>query len=224
MIQRHKLDRNSLVIEAGSNDGSLLWHYREAGVPVLGIEPSLADAKVARQLRGVPTREAPFSRPLADRLAAQGLHCDLFHAHGVLAHVPDVNGFVRGIRRVLKPDGLSIVEVPYVRDLLDDCAPGGIDQVQQNYFSLTSLCQCFSGNGLLIVDVERLPIHGGLLRLYAMPARPAVWPATRVAQMLVAEEAWGVRSFETYARLGQHVEEVSRGGRPRMSTSVPEVA
>jgi SAM-dependent methyltransferase len=210
MIRTRRLGQDSLVIEAGSNDGYLLRNYRDGGVPVLGIEPGREVARAARQWHGIPTREAAFSRPLADLLASQRLHCDVFHAHSVLAHTPDLNPFLRGVRGVLKNDGVALIEVPYVKDMLDNRAFDAVHHEHVCYFSLTSLSPCFTGNGLLIVDVERVPIHGGSLRLYAAPARPGVWPAPQVGKMLAEEEAWGVRSLETYSAFGRRAEELKQ--------------
>src|SRR5204862_6805834 len=114
------LGASSLVIEAASNDGYLLQYYRRAGVPVLGVEPAHNVAEAARA-RGVPTRDVFFTEELARSLADEGLRADVFHAHNVLAHVPDLNGFVAGIARVLKDDGVAVIETPYVKSMLDLC-------------------------------------------------------------------------------------------------------
>src|SRR4051812_48981284 len=110
LVRDRKLDQNSLAVEAASNDGYLLKTYRAAGVPVLGIEPARNVARVAREVNGVPTREEFFTAELGRRLADEGLSADVFHAHNVLAHVPDLNGFVAGVRAVLKPRGVAVIE------------------------------------------------------------------------------------------------------------------
>jgi SAM-dependent methyltransferase len=204
LIARRKLARDSLVIEAASNDGYLLRHYRDAGIPVLGIEPAKKIAMIARQQHCIPTREAYFTSQLADCLVAQDLRTDVFHAHQVLNRVPDLNGFVRGIRRVLRDNGLAVVEVPYVKTLLDGegCRQPGPEPLY--HFSLTSLCHCFTGHGLVIEEVETVPLHGGSLRLFAVPARPGTWPGASVADLLTEEENWGVRSYGTYRSLFRH--------------------
>ena len=196
----HRLGPGSFVLEAGSDEGILLRHYRAAGIPVLGIESSHEAARIARQQHGVLTREAIFSRSLADRLFAQGLRCDLFHAHGQLAGASDLTGFVRGIRRVLKDDGLAIIETPYLKAVLDGFAEFGADD-QLCYFSLTALCHCLIGHGLCVRDVEETSQAGGSVRIFAVPAHPGVWPFERLVECLAAEEAWGVRAPDTYSRL-----------------------
>ncbi len=199
LIEMRRLGREHLVIEAGSNDAYLLRHYRDAGVPVLGIDPSRGAAKVARQQHGILTREMCFSRALADRLHMQGLRCDVFHAHDVLGRITDLNGFVHGVRRVLKDDGLAVLETPYIKNWLDGGGPPAHQSEPISLFSLTALCHCTIGQGLIVTEAELTPLHGGSLRVFAVPARPGVWPSECVVDLLAAEDAWGVRSYETYA-------------------------
>src|SRR5262249_9797972 len=135
MVQKRGLNGHSLVIEAASNDGYLLRHYRDAGVPVLGIEPARNVAQVARHQSAIPTLEEFFSEALARQLCAEGRRADVFHAHNVLAHVPDLNGFVRGVRHVLRDDGVAVIEVPYVRDLIDYCEFDTVYHEHLCYFS-----------------------------------------------------------------------------------------
>jgi SAM-dependent methyltransferase len=205
MTRTRKLGPDSLVIEAASNDGYLLRNYRAAGVPVLGIEPARNVARCAREEHGVPTREEFFTADTARRLAAEGLRADVFHAHNVLAHVPDLNGFVAGIREVLKPEGVAVVEVPYVKDMLDGCEFDTIYHEHLCYFSLTAMEGCFRRHGLAITDVERVPIHGGSVRLLASPG---VTPCQRVAALLAEEEGWGVHTVAPYRAFAQQVGEI----------------
>lgn len=200
-----RLGSNSLVIEAASNDGYLLRNYRAAGVPVLGVEPARNVARRAREEHGVPTREEFFTADYARRLAAEGLRADVFHAHNVLAHVPDLNGFVAGVREVLKPRGVAVVEVPYVRDMLDGCEFDTIYHEHLCYFSLTALAGCFRRHGLTIADVERVPIHGGSLRLFASPGGDT---GPRVAALLAEEEGWGVRADTPYRAFARRVKDI----------------
>src|SRR5262245_54908036 len=138
MAAERRLGRRSLVVEAGGNDGYLLRHYREAGIPVLEIEPARNVACVARR-HNIPTVEEFFTRELADRLADEGVRADVFHAHNVLGHVPDLNGFLAGMRRLLKPDGVAVLEVPYVRDLIERCEFDTIYYEHLSYFSVHAL-------------------------------------------------------------------------------------
>lgn len=207
MIGEQRLGAGSLVIEAASNDGYLLKNYKAAGVPVLGIEPARNVAKVAIEQHGIPTRQEFFDSAFANRLAAEGQRADVFHAHNVLAHVPDLNGFVTGIRTVLKPSGVAVIEVPYVKDMLDHCEFDTIYHEHLSYFSLTALDRCFRRHGLVIVDVERVPIHGGSLRLFAIPVERVNGVPPRVSTLLAEEAMWGVGTPEPYlafaARVGQ---------------------
>jgi SAM-dependent methyltransferase len=167
LINSRGLGQGSLVIEVASNDGYLLQYYKGEGVPVLGIEPAINIARIAEQERGIPTICDFFSEKLAERLRADGYHADVIHANNVLAHVADLNGFVRGLKQLLKDDGVVVVEVPYVKEMIDRCEFDTIYHEHLSYFSLTALDRLFSSHGLRIYDVEHLAIHGGTLRVYA---------------------------------------------------------
>jgi SAM-dependent methyltransferase len=202
-----KLDERSLVIEAGSNDGYLLRHYRQAGVPVLGIEPAQNIATVAITRHDIPTRTEFFTIDLAQRLRSEGLRADIFHAHNVLAHVPDLNGFVAGIRHILKDDGLVVLEVPYIKDLLDHCEFDTIYHEHLCYFSLTALADCFRRHRLLIADVRRVAIHGGSLQLRVVLEESGA-PSQKVQQLLTEEAAWGVGRLASYLAMARQVMEL----------------
>ncbi len=199
-----RLGRQSLVIEAASNDGYLLQFYKRAGVPVLGIEPAANVAEAAQARHGVPTRAEFFTEELAERLRSEGARADVFHAHNVLAHVADLNGFVRGIARVLADDGAAVVEVPYVRDLVDHCEFDTIYHEHLCYFSLTALDRLFRRHGLAVADVKRVPIHGGSLRLYAGPAEKNA-PSERVESLLGEEAERGLDRPEYYRDFADRV-------------------
>jgi hypothetical protein len=176
--------------------------YKDAGVPVLGIEPAGNIAEIARAA-GIPTRTAFFTRELADELAAKGVRPDVFHAHNVLAHVPDLNGFVAGLAALLGERGVAVVEVPYVKDMLDGCEFDTIYHEHLSYFSLTALDACFARHGLVLGDVERVPIHGGSLRL---TARAGGTVGGRVRDLLEEEQGWGVATEAPYRRFASQVE------------------
>ena len=161
-----RLDSNSLVIEIASNDGYLLQYYKRAGIPVLGIEPATNIARVAEEERGIPTLSEFFGPALATELSRQGKRADIIHANNVLAHVADLNGFVSGLQLLLKDDGVAVIEVPYVKDMIDRTEFDTIYHEHLCYFSLTALDRLFRRHGLAIQDVERLPIHGGTLRIW----------------------------------------------------------
>jgi len=203
IIGSRQLNALSMVVEIASNDGYLLQFYRRAGIPVLGIEPATNIARVAEE-RGVPTRCDFFGLRLAETLYAEGLRADVIHANNVLAHVPDLNGVVAGLARLLKESGIAVIEVPYVREMIDGREFDTIYHEHLCYFSLTALDRLFRRNGLVIQDVERLPIHGGTLRVYAGKDESAVTPA--VLRLLHEEGEWGVDDLEFYQGFGGQVE------------------
>jgi SAM-dependent methyltransferase len=198
----------SLVVEVASNDGYLLQHYQRAGIRVLGIEPAVNVADVARR-RGIPTISEFFDAQLAQTLSNEGSRADLVHAHNVLAHVADLNSFVRGIARLLKSDGAAVIEVPYVKDMIDRVEFDTIYHEHLCYFSLTALDGLFRRHDLVLADVRRVPIHGGSLQLLVRPAAAAVSAAT-VEQLFAVERAWGVDSLGAYAAFAKRVEELGQ--------------
>ena len=198
------LDSGSLVVEIASNDGYLLQWYHRAGVPVLGIEPARNIAQVAESERGVRTISEFFGPELARQLVHDGQRADVIHANNVLAHVADLNGVVAGFATLLKPEGVVVVEAPYLKDLLDHVEFDTIYHEHLCYFSLTALTQLFGQHGLEIIDVERLSIHGGSLRIFAAKTgTAAVQPA--VHDLLDEESEW-VRSTGFYQSFGERVE------------------
>jgi SAM-dependent methyltransferase len=196
LTQERKLGNNSLVMEAASNDGYLLRHYRDLGVPVLGIEPAANIAELAER-HGVRTRCAFFGREEGERLASEGMRCDVFHANNVLAHVADLNGFVAGVKAVLKSDGVASIEVPYLGELIDKLEFDTIYHEHLCYFSATALDRLFARNGLLLSDVERLPIHGGSLRLFVTHANGR--RSDRLKNLLDDEVRLGLTQPRAYA-------------------------
>lgn len=198
------LDSGSLVVEIASNDGYLLQWYHKSGVPVLGIEPARNIAQVAESERGVRTISEFFGRDLALQLVRDGHRADVIHANNVLAHVADLNGVVAGFATLLKPEGVVVVEAPYLKDLLDHVEFDTIYHEHLCYFSLTALTQLFGQHGLEIIDVERLSIHGGSLRIYAAKAGTASVQSA-VYDLLEEESEW-VRDPDFYQSFGERVE------------------
>jgi len=205
LIASHRLDDNSLVMEVASNDGYLLQHYQQQGIPVLGIEPAVNVARVAQEEHGIATLCEFFDEELARQLREHGEQADVIHAHNVLAHVADLNGFVRGIELLLKDDGLAVIEVPYVKDLIDHCEFDTIYHEHLCYFSLTALDRLFQRHRLVIQDVERIPIHGGSLRLFVTKATLA-GRGPAVCALLDEETAWALDHLEFYQGFAQRVE------------------
>ncbi|MBL8958112.1 MAG: class I SAM-dependent methyltransferase [Myxococcaceae bacterium] len=204
LASQQRLDESSRVIELASNDGYLLQHYRALGVQVLGIEPAQNVAAVAR-VRGIETVSEFFGEDLAQRLVEHKKRANVVHANNVLAHVPDLGGFVRGIASVLKSDGIACIEVPHAVAMVDRVAFDTIYHEHLCYFSVTALRSLFERNGLELFAVEKLTIHGGSLRLFcALPYSRRVTES--VAELLEEEAQWGVRDVATYRRFAQRVE------------------
>lgn len=202
------LDQHSLVVEVASNDGYLLQYYKQLNVPVLGIEPAENIAQIARVTRGVETISEFFGRNLANQLAAEGKRPDVIHAHNVLAHVPDLNGFVSGFRSLLKPGGVAVIEVPYVKDMIDKAEFDTIYHEHLCYFSLTALNELFTRHHLTITDAERLALHGGTLRVFAEQTNGCT-PKRAVAEVLDEESGW-VLNRDHYQSFEDKVEKLRR--------------
>lgn len=213
LIDQLHLNRHSLVVEIASNDGYLLQNYRDRGVPVLGIEPARNIARVAED-RGIRTLSEFFDASLARRLGQRGELAEVIHANNVVAHVADLHGVVGGIATLLRPDGVAVIENHYVRDLIDHVEFDSIYHEHLCYYSVTSFARLFRQHGLTMVDVERLPLHGGSLRVFFQradgPCSLATAGATRVQQLLAAEAAWGVDAPAYYQNFGAKVEQLRR--------------
>jgi len=165
LIRSRTLDARSLVVEIASNDGYMLKNFAEGGIPVLGIDPARAPSEVARRA-GIPTLDVFFGEAVARRLRDETRMADVVIANNVLAHVPDLNGFVEGIGIILKERGVAVIEVPYVIDLVEKCEFDTIYHQHLCYFSVSALDGLFRRHSLFLNDVRHIPIHGGSLRLY----------------------------------------------------------
>jgi SAM-dependent methyltransferase len=207
MKEARALNPSSLVVEVASNDGYLLQYYKQKDVPVLGIEPATNIARVARE-RGIETVCEFFGKEIAAQLKAEGRQADVIHANNVLAHVADLNSFVMGAQLLLKPDGIAIVEVPYVKDMIDRCEFDTIYHEHLCYFSLTALDRLFRRRGLQITDVELLAIHGGSLRVFV--SRQGSEPSPAVVELLREESSWGVATIDFYGGFAGKVASVRR--------------
>ena len=208
LIKKRNLGPDSLVIEAASNDGYMLQCFQEQGIPVLGIEPARNVAKVAIE-RGIPTIAEFFGLETATQLATEGKKADLFLGNNVLAHVADLNGFVEGIKTILKPDGRSVIEAPYAKDMLDHVEFDTIYHEHLCYFTLTALDILFRRHGLEVVDVERVAIHGGTIR-FTTAHTGAAQPSAAVVSLLAEEKAWKADQAEGYKDFAERVETLKR--------------
>ena len=168
LIKTRNLDSNSLVIEAASNDGYMLKNFVDKGIPVLGIDPADGPVNAAIE-KGVNSICTFFGQELAQKLRDEGKQADVFLANNVLAHVPDLNGFVAGIATLLKDTGVAVIEAPYLVDLVEHCEFDTIYHQHLCYYSVTALDKLFRRHNLYLNDIERTKIHGGSLRLYVEP-------------------------------------------------------
>jgi SAM-dependent methyltransferase len=205
MISARHLDRSSRVLEIASNDGYLLQFYKRAGIPVLGIEPATNIAKVAREERGVRTISQFFTCELARQLCARGEQADVVHANNVVAHIVDLNDFFRGLTSILKPGGVVVIEVPYVKEMIERLEFDTIYHEHVSYFSLSSLDHVVKSHGFEITDVERLAIHGGSLRIFAEHRANHTQPTPAVRQMIAEEQKCGVTRFAFYEDFAEKV-------------------
>ncbi|MEM6869092.1 MAG: class I SAM-dependent methyltransferase [Cyanobacteria bacterium P01_C01_bin.121] len=204
IIESRQLGPESMVMEAASNDGYMLKNFAEKGIPVLGIDPADGPAEAAKKA-GIPTRCTFFSKDLAAELKAEGHAADVFLANNVLAHVPDLNGFVEGIRLLLKETGVAVIEAPYLVELVKH---GEFDTIYHQhlcYFSVTALDRLFRSHNLFLNDVQQTSIHGGSLRLFVEP-KENVQPAVKA--LLAEEKAAGVDEIAYYKSFAESVETI----------------
>jgi SAM-dependent methyltransferase len=208
--RRFGLGSQSLVVELASNDGYLLKNFIDMGVPVLGIDPSDTVAAAAEKI-GVPTLVEFFGESLAKKLAEDGRQADLIIANNVLAHVPLLNDFVAGIARLLKPEGTVTIEFPHLLELIEHVEFDTIYHEHYSYISLYAIEQVFSRHGLRIYDAERLPTHGGSLRIFASHSNRAKLEDSALLRQLRAQEsAAGLADLATYLRFAERVETCRR--------------
>jgi SAM-dependent methyltransferase len=209
MIERLGLDESSHVVEIASNDGYLLQFFHERQIPVLGIEPAANVAKVALQ-KGIPTLVEFFGVETASSLAGES-SADLLLGNNVLAHVPDLNDFVGGMKILLKQGGVITMEFPHLMRLMEENQWDTIYHEHFSYFSFLTVSRVFEAHGLRLFDVEELPTHGGSLRIYAAHADDAGKPETEAARELRGREASaGYEELDTYLGYGLRVQEDKR--------------
>jgi SAM-dependent methyltransferase len=206
---RLDLDADSLVVELGSNDGYLLRNFVAKGISVLGIEPAQNVAEVANA-NGVRTRAIFFGRSVAMRLRAEGYLADLIVGNNVLAQVPDLNGFVAGMKTLLAPNGVVTIEFPHLMRLVAENQFDTIYHEHFSYFSFLAAERIFDAHGIRLFDVEELPSHGGSLRVYGCHSECSNATTPAVARMREVEHRAGVDQLEYYDSFKQRVEETKR--------------
>lgn len=209
MTERLGLDGESQVVEIASNDGYLLQFFRERGVSVLGVEPAANVAEVALE-KGIPTVVEFFGEQVARRLASE-TPADLLLGNNVLAHVPDLNDFVAGMKALLEPGGVITMEFPHLMRLIDENQWDTIYHEHFSYFSFLTVSAVFAAHGLRLFDVEELPTHGGSLRIYGAHAEDPGKPESEAARELAAREREaGYERLDTYLGYGRRVEQDKR--------------
>jgi SAM-dependent methyltransferase len=210
VIQRFSLGQDSRIVEIASNDGYLLQHFVARGLNVLGIEPAANVAKVAES-RGIPTQVRYFGLGTARDLRDRFGRAELLIGNNVLAHVPDLNDFVTGMKELLAPDGVITMEFPHLLQLIEQSQFDTIYHEHFSYFMLLTAERIFDAHGLRIFDVEELATHGGSLRIYAEHAeRDPDRQTGRVAELLDRERSAGYDRLEQYAGFSDKVKAVKR--------------
>lgn len=213
MIGRFGFNASSQIVEIASNDGYLLQHFKAKGIPVLGVEPAANVAKVAWEQKQIPSVVKFFGVQTAKELVADGKSADLLLGNNVMAHVPDLNDFVGGLKIALKPTGIITFEFPHLLRLIEQNQFDTIYHEHFSYLSLLAVEKVFAHHGLTLFDVEEVPTHGGSLRIFARhtennSANAALTP--RVAEMRDKELAFGLSKTETYESFGEKVKSTKR--------------
>ena len=208
--ERFALGPSSMVVEVASNDGYLLQYFVEHGIPAFGIEPAQNVAEVAIKM-GVPTRVEFFSESAARLLVLEGKSADLLLGNNVLAQVPDINDFVRGMKIMLKPEGVITMEFPHLMRLMEENQFDTIYQEHFSYFSFITVEKIFAAHGLTLFDVEELPTHGGSLRIFARHSENTCREISlRLPALRAREEAAGITQLGSYGYFTEKVKETKR--------------
>lgn len=207
---RLSLNAQSLVVEVASNDGYLLQYFKAKGIPVLGIEPAKNVARVAIE-KDIPTVTEFFGQELASKLVREGRKADLLLGNNVLAHVPDINDFVKGMKILLKPHGVITMEFPHLVRLVENNQFDTIYHEHFSYLSFTTVEQIFAAHGLTLIDVDELSTHGGSLRIYGRHSDDLSKPVSPDVAALKRREAdWGISRPERYQAFAEKVKATKR--------------
>ena len=210
MIKKFGFDEKNLVIEIASNDGYLLQFFKKINIPILGIEPAVNVAKVAKD-KGIPTITRFFSENTANDLRKENKFADLIIGNNVLAHVPNLNDFVKGLKILLKPSGIITLEFPHIMQLIQKNQFDTIYHEHFSYFSLLTSKKILSFHGLTIFDVEEIPTHGGSLRIYVKHSEYDKIPINKKVKILLEKEKlYGLENISTYINFIKNVEDVKK--------------
>lgn len=208
MIARFGFHVKSFVVEAASNDGYLLQYFKQNNIPVLGIEPAKNVAQVSRE-KGIETIACFFGTDLAERLRKDSRQADLFIGNNVMAHVPDINDFIQGIKILLKADGVCTVEFPHLLNLIKKVQFDTIYHEHFSYLSFATVKRMFEAHGLKVFDVEKWETHGGSLRVFACHDTCGKYKAgDRVASLITEEDGAGLHDIKVYQDFARQVHKV----------------
>ncbi|MCY1274694.1 hypothetical protein D9M68_204670 [compost metagenome] len=209
MVERFGLTTQSRVVEIAANDGYLLQYVAGRDIPCLGIEPTASTARAARD-KGLEIRELFFGERVAAELVEEGWQADLMAANNVLAHVPDINDFLKGFAVLLKPSGVATFEFPHLLRLMAEQQFDTLYHEHYSYLSLTAVQSLCTRNGLAVFDVEELPTHGGSLRVFVQRADATRGVSSSVGKLLASEKDAGVTSPAFYATLAPAAERIKQ--------------
>ena len=208
MTSRLNLDENTTVVEIAANDGYLLQYVKNKGIPCYGIEPTHKTANAARD-KGIEIIEDFFNVTKAEQLVKQGRQADLIVANNVLAHVPDINGFVKGFSKLLKANGVSTFEFPHLLNLIEKYQFDTIYHEHYSYLSFTTTCAILKSNGMTVFDVEEIKTHGGSLRVYAQRSDTGKQPVSKsVSELQKKENEIGISSLQFYEGFQKKAEHI----------------
>jgi len=210
IVKKNSLNEKDLIIEIASNDGYLLQFFKEKNIPMLGIEPAENVAKVAKE-KGIQTITKFFSVNTANELKKNGKLANLIIANNVLAHVPDLNNFVKGLKILLKPKGIITIEFPHILQLIEKNQFDTIYHEHFSYFSLLTAQKIFTFHGFTIFDVEEISTHGGSLRIYIKHIEnDKISIDDSISILLEKEKQYGLESISTYTDFIKNVEEIKK--------------
>lgn len=203
------LDKESMVYEAASNDGYLLQFFKQKGIPCCGIEPSKSVADVAMK-KGIPTEVEFFTASFASQLSRIKGKADLFLGNNVMAHVPNLNDFIAGIKFILKPSGVATLEFPHLLHLIERLEFDTVYHEHYSYFSLLTLQTAFQRHGLKIFQVKELAVHGGSLRIYVTHSDSPRAIDSTVLKVLRDEQQLGLDTMDAYSGFQVKVDSLCR--------------
>ncbi len=210
MIERYGLTQDSLIIEIASNDGYLLQFFKKKGIPILGIDPAANIARSAEK-KGIPTLVKFFGVETALELFNKNQQADLITANNVLAHVPNLNDFVKGLKILLKPKGVITIEFPHLLELIQQNQFDTIYHEHFSYFSFLTVQRIFTQHNLTIFDVEKLDTHGGSLRIFVKhPENNELVINNRVEKLLEEEQKFGLDKLSSYSNFSEKVKLIKK--------------